>query len=99
MFKVPCRLPMSNKKQGLFHTCEYTFRSVRLLEPEPYAPWPEVPARTQVDPDDLEPATPGADCSAQIASHHSIVYDKVCEPVDTRPTPGTRKGHHYIWEF
>ena len=94
MFNVPCRLPMSNKKQGLFHSGMYAFRGVRLLEPEPYAPWPEVPARTQVDPEDLEPTTSGADQSTQIASHHTIVYDKVCEPVDA-PTPGTRKGHHY----
>jgi len=70
-----------------------------LLEPEPYAPWPEVPARAQVDPGDQEPATPGADCSAQIASHHIIVYDKVCEPVDARPTLVPARGTTTFWEF
>jgi hypothetical protein len=66
---------MPNKKEGLFHSYMYTFLGVRSLEPELYSPGPESPACTQMNPQHQNQAPCGVDHSAQIASHHSIVYD------------------------
>src|SRR5437016_793506 len=56
MFYIPCRLPMPNKKQGLFHTNLCTFNYMQLLEPEVYSPAPEAPAHMQVYPQYIHPA-------------------------------------------
>ena len=61
MFHIPCRLPMPNKKQGLFHATLRTFRYVQLLEPELYAPAPEARANTQMYPQYMYPAVSIAD--------------------------------------
>src|SRR5947208_14014928 len=75
MFYIPCRLPMPNKKQGLFHTILRTFSYMQLLEPEVYSPAPEAPAHMQVYPPYIHPAISSTEEFFQAASHeypHSL---------------------------
>ena len=69
MFYIPCRLPMPNKKQGLFHTILCTFSYMQLLEPEVYSPAPEAPAHMQVYPQYIHPAISSTEEFFQAASH------------------------------
>ena len=75
MFNIPCRLPMPDKKQGLFHTCIYTFRRMRSLMPELETPAQKAPANTQVNPQYKNPTTSNSDQSSKIAfSRHSHMF-------------------------
>src|SRR5438552_18432001 len=69
MFYIPCRLPMPNKKQGLFHTILCTFSYMQLLEPEVYSPAPEAQAHMQVYQQYIHPAISSNEEFFQAASN------------------------------